>query len=225
MSNYQAISPQGQYYQAPYFQSQGQYYQPQAQPIDPYSAQAEYWRSVRDQYGQPFTQQNYQMPVQQQIQPQQPQQRQQTPMGQIFAYPVTNIDEAKGMRIDAFNTFIFDDPSAEKIYKKKINNDGLPVFQTYILENVQPTTQPTEQSENTTPPDTVAIHRTDLNKIEALINRITTLEQFCKEIRDNGNNATDKFTSTDEQSPGTSTAIIYARPNNSEGNANDTGQE
>ena len=47
---------------------------------------------------------------------------------------VTNIEEAKAAMIDGLSTYLFIDAGSGKIYLKKMNNNGLSDFYTYIVD-------------------------------------------------------------------------------------------
>lgn len=50
---------------------------------------------------------------------------------------VTSIDEAKAYIVDAFNSYLFVDFNAGKIYLKKMNNNGLSDFYIFTLNQEQ----------------------------------------------------------------------------------------
>lgn len=69
------------------------------------------------------------------------QQNQFQPMNQMqnafIVRQVTSIDEAKAYIVDAFNSYLFVDFNAGKIYLKKMNNNGLSDFYVFTLNQEQ----------------------------------------------------------------------------------------
>ena len=57
---------------------------------------------------------------------------------QIICRYVTNIEEAKAAMIDALGTYIFVDTANGKMYLKRMNNNGLSDFYTYLIEEKNP---------------------------------------------------------------------------------------
>ena len=53
---------------------------------------------------------------------------------QIVSRFVTNEQEAKAAMVDALSTYIFIDAGSGKIYLKKMNNNGLSDFYTYVVD-------------------------------------------------------------------------------------------
>lgn len=62
------------------------------------------------------------------------QMQQQNPANQIVSRFVTNEQEAKAAMVDALSTYIFIDAGSGKIYLKKMNNNGLSDFYTYVVD-------------------------------------------------------------------------------------------
>lgn len=63
-----------------------------------------------------------------------PQPQTQNPNNQLVCRYVTNHEEAKAAMVDALNTYIFLDTANGKIYLKRMSNNGLSDFYTYIIE-------------------------------------------------------------------------------------------
>lgn len=56
---------------------------------------------------------------------------------QVICRYVTNIEEAKAAMVDALSTYIFLDTANGKMYLKRLNNNGLSDFYTYIIEETK----------------------------------------------------------------------------------------
>ena len=76
---------------------------------------------------------NFQMP-QQMPQMFNPGQMYQQSSSQFITRQVSNIEEAKACMIDPLSTYLFIDVSVGKIYMKRMNNNGLSDFYTFVVE-------------------------------------------------------------------------------------------
>lgn len=95
----------------------------------------QYPNPINDFYFRNAALQNQQSQFAQQMQipPMQP-----NSANQIICRYVTNIEEAKAAMIDALGTYIFVDTANGKMYLKRMNNNGLSDFYTYIIEEKNP---------------------------------------------------------------------------------------
>lgn len=99
---------------------------------------------------------------------------------QFITRQVSNIEEAKACMVDPLSTYIFIDVSVGKIYMKRMNNNGLSDFYTFVVE---------ENKQEIKKEDPFEIINQRLINIENKLGGISNVQSISDESKSNELNA------------------------------------